>query len=221
MPTLSCATWNLRVGRKPLKVAVEVDALLTRHDLDVLTVQEAAGYIPAIRRRLKGRYVVATGIGTAGRDSAVISRKGIPTGVKRVHRLERRGWERRAGRPGLHHSRSAVSRPVRGVKFLSAHLPPPAGPRQPLRLAASLASWATLHRLAQRWTSNDRPWVMAGDWNARPDSDLAQGLANAVGADITGNGIDWVMSRGVLVNQLRRIEHGSSDHRPVLFEVTW
>ena len=218
MPTLSCATWNLRVGRKPLKVAVEVDALLTRHDLDELTVQEAAAYIPAIRRRLKGRYVVATGIGTAGRDSAVISRKTLPRKRRRIHRLSRQGWERKAGRPGLHHERKMVSQIVAGIRFGAPHLPPPAGLRQPMRAAATHASWAKLHMLAARWMGT--PWVMAGDWNARPDSPAALSLEVAADAQIKGSAIDWVMSHDVKVTNVRRIEHGSGDHRPVLFEVT-
>lgn len=218
MPTLSCATWNLRVGRPRETVAREVDDLLTVHDLDALAVQEAAAYIPALRRRLKGRYVVATGVGTAGRDSAVISRRSLPRKRRRIHRLSRRGWERRAGRPGLHHERKMVSQVVAGIRFAAPHLPPPAGPRQPMRAAATHASWAKLHMLAARWMGT--PWVAPGDWNARPDSPAALSLETAADARIQGSAIDWVMSHDVKVANVRRIEHGSSDHRPVLFEVT-
>lgn len=217
--TLSCAAWNLRVGRSLDEVADEVEALLEDRDLDVLTVCEAAAYIPALRERLRGRYVISTGRDTSGRDSAIISRKGLRLGLKRVHRLERQGWERRAGRAGLHHHRSMVSRPVAGIRFAAVHLPPPAGPRQPMRVHATLASWATLHRLFGRWTENGRRWVAAGDWNAQPGSALAQALAADTDARAIGNGIDWVMGHGVHLSGYRRIKHGSSDHDPVLYVV--
>lgn len=217
--SLSCATWNLRVGRNPARVAREVSDLVRYHSLDVLTVCEAAAYIPAIRKSLRGRYIVSTGRDVSGRDSAVISRKGLRRGIRRVHRLERRGWERRAGRAGLHEPRSMVSRNIAGIKFAAPHMPPPAGPRQPLRVTATRNALATIAKLGRRWTDNGRRWVMAGDWNMRPGDPDARVLADFTEAGVTGNRIDWVLSHGVKVSDYQRIDHGTSDHRPVLFTV--
>lgn len=222
---LSCATWNLRVGRNPARVAREVDDLVRYHSLDVLTVCEAAAYIPAIRKALRGRYVVSTGRDASGRDSAVISRKGLRRGLTRVHRLESTGWERKAGRPGLHEPRSMVSRNIAGIKFAAVHIPPPAGPRQPLRVEAARNSLATVAELGRRWTDNGRRWVMAGDWNMRPGDPEVRVLKDETEGDVTGNHIDWVLSHGVRVSDYQRIDHGdiggpgASDHAPVLFTV--
>jgi len=217
--TLSCAAWNLRVGRNAGKVAHEVDQLLTRHKIDVLMVCEAAGYVGVIRRHLKGRYVVSTGVGISGRDSAIISRKGLKLGRRRVHRLERRGWERKPGRPGLHHPRSMVSRDIAGIRFASPHMPPAAAPNQSLRRLAMLTSLQKVMTLGARWSRKGRRWVMAGDWNTTPDSNEAKTLARHTGAKITGTRIDWVLSRTAQVSGYQRITHGNSDHRPILFTV--
>lgn len=213
--------WNLRVGRRPDVVAAEVDDLLTTHDLDVLLVCEAAAYIGAIRRRLRGRYRLATGRpgDPSARDSAIIVRKGMRRGVRRVHRLERKGWERKPGRPGLHHPRSAVSQRVAGVRYLAVHVPPQGGPNQPLRREAILNSLSTLTSIGYRWTGRDRRWVMAGDWNLRPGDQEARTAADKTGARIVGAGIDWVMHHRVRVTGYRKVAHGNSDHRPILFEV--
>lgn len=219
MSHLRCAAWNLRVGRPAETVAREVDDLLEFRRLDVLCVCEAGAYIPALRRRLKGRFKVATGRGPSGRDSAVITRKGMRTGTRRVHRLERQGWERKAGRPGLHHPRSMVSRPVQGIKFASVHLPPPGGPTQTLRKVALRAALSTVTRLGRRWSDREQRWVMAGDWNITPGSPEAQAVAVATQGDIVGSRIDWIMSHRVQVSDYQRINHGRSDHKPILFSV--
>jgi len=222
MPTLSCATWNLRVGRKPDVVAREVDHLLTAHDLDVLLVCEAAGYIKALRRALKGRYKIATGLAgdISGRDSAIIVRKGLSRGIRRVHRLERMGWERRAGRPGLHHNRSAVSQSVEGIRFLSVHLPPPAGDGQPLRRAAMGSALKTVHDIGERWTERGRRWVMAGDWNLTPEQAIPRIVFPPKDFPHIGAHIEWAIGHGVRLSVHERIDPAGSDHPPVLFRVS-
>ena len=230
--------WNLKVGRNPERVAREVLALLLEHDLDWLTVCEAHGYIGALRRllRLHGYVVLTNTTDGSAMDSAIIVRKSLR---KRrpgtLHRLGGVEWERKPGRPGLHWPRSANSAVVDDVlaRVMATHLPPgPFGPRFPLRRLAFRTAVSRLERVGRRWNKRRKagkplPWVMAGDWNMHKnspgtdDAPTPAWLAERLRATITGDGIDYVMHRHCKVSRYRRVQHGRSDHLPVLFTVTY
>lgn len=221
------ATWNLRKGRDADVVALEVDAFLTEHDLDWIVVQEAADYVRTLGKQLRGRYDVHTGWSSRSRrDSAVIVRAGLPSRFKRVHALERTGWERDPDnrRFGLHNHRSMVSVRVgrKGFRYRlgSVHLPPGPhdAPGYPLRGRAFRRSLRTLRRLARRWSDAKGldGWAMVGDWNERPDSAPIREFLYDTDGGVIGNRIDYPVTHGVIANRYRRVAFGSSDHKPVL-----
>jgi exonuclease III len=222
--------WNLKVGRIPAVVATEVLDLLQTHQLDWLVVMEASGYIATLRDRLDEHgFDVLTGDGDIpSRDTAIIVRRIRDHGQVQVHGLGGVRWERRPGRPGLHAPRKMVSARVRRIRVGSVHLPPgPFGPRYPLRRAAFHAAARRTKRLAARWNELGRSWVLAGDWN-KPKREKGSWLvpspawiARKTGAKIVGDGIDFVMAKGVKISNYRRIKHGNSDHEPVLFDATY
>ncbi len=220
---LEVGMWNLRVGRDPAVVVSEVRQFLDDRDLDVLLVSEAYQYVGALRKALKGKYRVGTfwARGKSARDSAVISRVGLRTGRRYLHRLERKGWERRPGRKGLHWARSAVSRNVAGIRFIARHDPPgPFGPRFPLRKLANETSFRTMTRLGRRLNKAGRPWVDGPDKNRLKSDPVSQEFLDATGATAYGSGIDWAAASGVKVSDMRTHDFGTSDHRPKTFTVT-
>lgn len=219
MTTLHGACWNLDNGRDRSTVVDEVLTFLDEFDIDVMTICEAVGYVEPLSKVLKGhgyRLGWFPRADDSGRDSAVIARRGLRVSGKRLHRLERTGWERQPGKPGLHWPRSAVSEVVEGIRFLSVHQPP--GPfGYPLRKAANEAGFDTVTQLARRWR---KPWVMPGDWNRLSSDPVAQAFLDRTGATAHGNGIDWIAARGVRITQVSEHEYGNSDHDPKTFTIT-
>lgn len=218
--TLRAGTWNLRVGRRPHVVADEVESLLDDYGLDVLCVQEAGRYLKALRRRLRGDYHVCAGLLGGDSRTAVIVRDGLRPRQVRSRLLSGLGWERGKGRPGLHEPRHLVSVRIgfgRGVRVASVHLPPtPHAKRLPGRGLAHSSDVRIVARMARRWTRWG-PWLMAGDWNARPDSSYVYDLTRHGTAH--GSGIDWVLAHDLDIDTTTRVDHGNSDHRPRLFTV--
>lgn len=216
-------SWNTRVGRNPAVVADEVEALLASRDLDWLCLQEAGQYVDQLRRQLHGSHRVHAGRGSRSRrDSVVIVRYGLRSRWKRVHPLGGIGWERGNGRPGLHPPRHMTSVRVaglRGYRVGSVHLAPtPWATRLPRRGDSHARSVRVLRRITRRWSARLVRWVLPGDWNATPHSKFVLDL-HSVG-EPRGTGIDWVLrSPGLAIVELRDVDHGTSDHRPVIFTV--
>lgn len=216
--------WNLRVGRPPERVVDEVQHFVNEHEIDVLHVCEGAGYQATLRANLDGYRVIGYPLdrGLPAADSYLIVRKGVASRWKRLHWLERTGWERKPGRAGLHTPRSTMSALIdHAYRSVPVHLPPgPDGPTFPMRRRARVNSLATIEQLGTRWNRRGRAWVMAGDWNYVSSAPRVVALARRLDADICGHGIDWVMSHGVKVDRYRKVEFGTSDHDPFLFRVT-
>ncbi|MCD4535630.1 hypothetical protein LRP67_16175 [Nocardioides sp. cx-169] len=211
-------------GRKVVdQAANEAEELIDAFGLDVATFHEAKRYAGTIARRARaaGLKVVRYDVDDPARDSLIVARKGLRAWGRRLHKLERKGWERRPGRPGLHHPRSAVSAVVGGVRIVAVHMPPTPGLKAyPRRDAAWDNSLATLARLGRRWNRWGRPWVMTGDWNRAASSPEVREFVRRLGAKVYSNGgIDYVIARGVGIKDLRREDFGGSDHAPVLFNI--
>lgn len=212
-------SYNLRVGRSPMLVANEVEALLDDEGLDWLAVQEAGQYVRTLRRRLRGQYRVYASSGGAS-ATAVLVRKGLRARGRRDHWLGGLGWERGQGRPGWHEPRRMESVRVGGrggYRVGSVHLPPtPHAKSLPGRGRAHARAVEVLTRIVRRW-SRRGGWVLAGDWNATPDSGY---VAPVVGhGKALGRGIDWVLASGVQVSNVKHVKHGTSDHDPRVFTV--
>lgn len=208
-------------------MAGEVLRLLEREELDFLLTQEMGQYVGAIDRKLQGspwRLSTRRGGTFSQRDSGVVMRRKYPSKM-RVHDLGGVEWERGQGRPGLHHSRTAISDSIDNgaLRVMSVHLPPtPRLDRFPLRDKAHRVAIRHLHEDVHDWKA---PLLLGGDWNMQPDvrgtvtSPTPLWLAEHIGAKITGNRIDYVMARDADVREYHRIDFGGADHRPVLFDV--
>ena len=208
--------WNLRVGRRPKVVAGEVVALLRSEDLDFLMIHEAAAYTAEIRKAVKRMgYVVKIGGRPASkRDSAIVTRrKGGTVWSVSLGGIQ---WERKFGRPGLHPARHMTALARGRTRRGSVHMPPNGGRRQPQRERAQAAALTKLERVAKRWTRRGYRWVLAGDWNAKAHLEGAA-IARRLGGDLTGSGIDYVISRGYHVADYRRGPKRGSDHAPILY----
>ena len=189
----------------------------------MLLVCESHQYVRPLRKALKGKYRVGAfpALGGSAADSAVISRKGLKVGPRRLHRLERQGWERKPGRKGLHWPRSAVSRNVAGIRFIATHMPPgPFGPKFPLRKTANERSFRTLTRLGKRLNKVGRPWVDGPDKNRLKTDPVSRDFLKATGATAHGEGIDWTAAVGVQITNVKAHTFGTSDHKPKTFTVT-
>ena len=223
-------TWNLGPGRKPESVADEVYLFLRLERLDWLTVQEAARYVNAIAKRLRGTpwKIVYNRFGSVRRrDSAVIVRRKLGARWKRTHNLGTGKWERRPGRPGLHDGRDMVSVQVgrKGFRYRvgAFHLPPTPGlEKYPLRNRAWWGGVHTLGKITARWAKNKRltGWVLSGDGNTRKgDKRMARLIETTNADDLVWDGIDGAIAYNLELYGMREVDFGNSDHRPVVFKV--
>ena len=221
MTQLQCGAWNLRVGKVPPR---RVRRLLRKQKLDVLCTSETHPRAPQLRTKLAAsqwRVHIADPADPSARDSTIITRRQLAVGPGHVLRLEKKGWERKPGRPGLHWPRSAYTIRVVGIQYVAVHLPPgPFGAKYPLRKKANLTSLETLTTQALLWNKANVPWVMAGDWNRQPSDPEVKAFAKATGCLVTGRGIDWVAHRGCKVTGYRKLSFRGSDHKPIVFTVS-
>ena len=213
-------TWNLRLGQ----AVPGVPDLLDGYALDWLAVQELGGRVRLLRRLVKplGYRVHAAADG----DSAVIVRRGLRCTLPRRHWMGGIGWERKAGRPGLHPARVGMSVRIggrRGYRVLPVHVPPKGTPAQPLRREAREAYMVRLGVILRRWNRRDRGWVTPGDWNYAPDDKPVQTLAWATGGRVDHAdraGVDYLLSRGVRVSEVVAVPQPLGDHDPRIFTIT-
>lgn len=223
---LRCGAYNADNGR-PMAGPADIIALVRGHDLDVAVVVEAGRYTGQVRRALGKEYRVFTGHGSLSRnDNMVIVRRTLKPAGRQVHDLDTGGWERapKNRRFGLHHGRHMTSVAVAGVRFGAVHLPP--GPHRadgyPLRRRAHRLGLAKLRRIAAQWDRRPGAWVLAGDWNAAADrADMRAWLLNTSSEAGLSNTIDYPVAAGVDLSGVRRVKHGTGDHKhAVLFTIT-
>lgn len=223
---LRCGIYNAD-NHRPIAGPADIIALVREHDLDVAMVVEASGYAGQVRRALGDGYRVSTGRGSVSRrDSMVIARRVHEPRAKRVHDLDTGGWERapRNRRFGLHPGRNMTSVDVAGVRFGAVHLPPGPhdAPGYPLRKRAHRLGLAKLARIVARWDRKPGAWVLGGDWNAPARrGDMKAWLLNTSSEAGLSNVIDYPVAAGVALSDVRRVTHGSGDHKhAVLFTIT-
>jgi hypothetical protein len=223
-------SWNLKVGRNVDRVVGEVWDFMFSEDLDWAVFQESRQYSRALEVKFSGtRYIVITAplADGPGRDCTVIVRAKLLESAGHLFSLGAIEWERKPGRPGLHPERKARAVSVFGLKVLDVHMPPgPFGPRFPLRRLAYTMAGRKIARIARRWASNDRAFVLVGDWNKSTTEDGSwewpspEWIADSAGARITGNAIDYLIHYGCEIAHYQRlVGFGHSDHWPITFVV--
>lgn len=214
---MRAGTWNLKVGRNRQQVKREVELLIREEGLDVLAVQEASWYDAELARIVGFDYFTTRGKSPSARDAGILVRHGHRTRGYRLTRTRTRWTRRKYPDRGLHPARSIPSVKVDGIRFPSVHMPP--GPHDDPRNRLAYAECVIRLLVLLRGRG---PFCAPGDYNktrrARgPFSPHA--IAQALRAQMAGDGIDLVLSRGVTVTDLDRGPRRGSDHAPVLFTV--
>jgi exodeoxyribonuclease-3 len=156
------ATWNVNSVRSRIS---RVEALLERHDIDVLALQETK--VRDDQWPVMGLQALGYDVATAGRDQwngvAVVSRVGIADVERGFPGMPE--W----GDPPLGESR-ALGATCNGVRVWSLYVPNGRKPDDP-HYVYKLDWLARLRENAQRWLGEDT--ALVGDWNIAPrDEDV-------------------------------------------------
>jgi exodeoxyribonuclease-3 len=154
------ATWNVNSLRSRID---RVEALLQRHDIDVLALQETKAreeQLPVMGLQALGYEVVAAGY-DQWNGVAIVSRVGIED--VELGFADMPQWE------GALESR-AIGATCGGIKVWSLYVPNGRSLRHP-HLAYKLDWLARLRAASKGWL--DRDTVLVGDWNIAPfDEDV-------------------------------------------------
>lgn len=154
------ATWNVNSLRSRID---RVEALLQRHDIDVLAVQETKAredQLPLMGLQSLGYDIAATGY-NQWNGVAIISRVGIEdveVGFAEMPEF---------GDPPAAEAR-AIGATCGGVRIWSLYVPNGRKPDDP-HYSYKLDWLARLRTAALAWT--DRPTALVGDWNIAPQDD--------------------------------------------------
>lgn len=209
------ASWNAHVGRSPLAVVAAVRCLIRDTNADVVCLQEARGYVTALRLAFPRWRVYARAGWRDATHNPVMVRRALRRG-----RYYGRGWGTVRNRIGWEYrgnpkpGRTWTWVRVDGVRILSLH-----------RLAgiahkANMASYAREAELLREWfDERGGAALVIGDANAGPTHPHRDGLmrlAREVGAVVIADpdepGIDYAVAHHVR-GHLERTNHYGSDHR--------
>ncbi|MFT4084350.1 MAG: exodeoxyribonuclease III [Nocardioides sp.] len=151
------ATWNVNSIRSRID---RVESFLTRHEVDVLAVQETKAKVdqlPTMGLQALGYEVAAAGV-NQWNGVAVISRVGIEDVQVGFDGMP--GW----GEPAESEAR-AVGAVCGGLRIWSLYVPNGRKPDDP-HYAYKLDWLAALKEAARAW--QDEPSALVGDWNVCP-----------------------------------------------------
>ena len=154
------ATWNVNSLRSRID---RVEALLDRHEIDVLALQETKAredQLPLMGLHARG-YDVATHGVDQWNGVAVVSRVGLED--VEVGYAEQPGW----GEPLAPEAR-AIGATCGGVRVWSLYVPNGRKPGDP-HYVYKLDWLARLHAAAEQWV--DTPTALVGDWNIAPSDE--------------------------------------------------
>jgi len=156
------ATWNVNSLRSRID---RVEALLDRHEIDVLALQETKAredQLPVMGLQARGYEIAAAGV-DQWNGVAIVSRVGLED--VRVGFPEAPTW----GDPGVAEARAIGAR-CGGVDIWSLYVPNGRKPGDP-HYVYKLDWLARLREAARDWL--DRPTALIGDWNIAPtDEDV-------------------------------------------------
>ena len=219
MNRLRIVTFNVKVGRRPKVVARKIQRIARRHRVDVFLLQEAHGYIAALRDLPGWHLVAAKGQGEA-RGNPMLVRDTLPLQRRRAIRCHTPWTGPKAGRH--HRGRVFTVADVAGWRLVNVHRTRPGW-------SPGGGAFTEEHdRLLDAALDADGPLVIAGDQNigTRPGGDRGPetpwALAEAIGGRIvttTEGRIDYAVTRGV-GGFARQLGKYGSDHAAVLFVLT-
>lgn len=207
--------WNTKVGRRPLEVVRAVQRIAHETDAQVFMLQEAHGYVEALRRLAGWNVVVANGQGEA-QGTPILVRAGLDYRRHHAIRCNNRWVGPKAGQ--RHRGRVFTVATVEGDLYVNVHRTRPGWSQFG---AAFAEEYRRLHDLA---LDTDGPLVMAGDQNigTRLGGDrgrnapweLAQSIRGRVVTTTPGR-VDYAVVRG-LYGDAEQLDEYGSDHHAVL-----
>lgn len=210
--------WNTKVGRRPDVVAREVARMARIYDVGVFMLQEAHGYIDALRDLRDFRLIVANGQGEA-QGNPILVRDGIPFTRHHAIRCQHPWTGPKHGKP--HRGRVYTVATIDGALYIDVHR------TRPGWSAGGAAFAEEYDRLLARATGAEKA-VLAGDQNigTRPGGDRGRhtpyALSQALGGRIittTPGRVDYAITVG-LRGKAQELGMYGSDHHAVLLDLT-
>lgn len=224
------ASWNVHVAQDAAGVRKGLEAIIARHDPDVIALQEVYGDVAVLRALGQRRgYRVLIGkrakpyrsvAGQESQSSALLVHERIPMRSWWPIRLKRAwiGPKHGLRRPG----RTFVSAIVGGLVVSVVHMP------TNRRSAKNKPAWReSIARLVgqARTQGRRRPIVQLGDWNDRHtsnDGDSVRAYAKRIGATVVHGAapIDYAVVRGIRA-KVQTGDRLGSDHRYFILALDW
>lgn len=225
---LKGASYNCKIHRNPATVAKSLGEFARKQNLDFIQLQEISGYHKALEK-IPGYKLITFPRSKDHGETGVLVRNEIE--AKQAWSVQStEGWTNVRG--GVAQPRAATTVRLAGwLRVVSVHAPPgidwkngqAVGPEQRIKSYGSLTQ--KILDLAQRQAEKhpDQGLLVGGDWNegARTGGKWSPSWLAANGGmkkHATG-GIDWEMSRGAKVSNVKVGPNLGSDHRIVTFTV--
>lgn len=221
------ATYNCEIGRNPQVVKKTVADFAKKGDLDFMQLQEISGYHKELRSIPGYRLITFPGSKDHGETGVLVKKELLAQYPKSIEAAT--GWTNVHGGPAQ--PRASTSVKLAGwLRVASIHAPPgidwknghAVGGSDRVKSYQSLTARLAAH--ANRVQSRGVAVLFGGDWNegARtggPGSPSWLAAQAGLKKHATG-GIDWEMSSGCKVSNVKVGANGGSDHRIVTFTVS-
>jgi Putative peptidoglycan binding domain len=233
---LKGATYNVERDRDPAEVRKRLGGFAKRHDLDFIQLQEINGYHKALEN-IPGYHLVTFPKAKDHGESGILVKDSLLAKQPMLIQGEGGGWT--TVRNGHAPPRAAVAVKLAGwLTVVSAHQPPsvdwkngqPVGPPNRVSTYKSLSEKLLAFAKRQLEKHPEQALLIGGDWNEEASTKgkwspgwIAQqaGMKTHGGAKTHGNAsIDWEMSNGCRVSNIKAGRTLGSDHNIVTFTVS-
>jgi exonuclease III len=235
--TLKGATYNVERDRNPKQVQKWLGDFVKSHDLDFVQVQEINGYHQALEK-IPGYHLVTFPKSKDHGESGILVKDDLLAKHATSIQGEGGGWTTVRG--GHAPPRAATAVQLAGwLEVVSAHQPPSVdwnkngqivGPENRVNTYKSLSEKLLAFAKQQLKSNPDQALLIGGDWNEAASTQgkwspnwIAQqaGLTTHGGAKTHGNAsIDYELSNGCQVSNIKAGKTGGSDHNIVTFTVS-
>jgi hypothetical protein len=233
---LKGATYNVERDRNPKQVQQWLGRFAKSNNLDFVQVQEINGYHEALEK-IPGYHLVTFPKSKDHGESGILVKDDLLAKHAASIQGEGGGWTTVRG--GHAPPRAATAVQLAGwLEVVSAHQPPsvdwknghPIGPENRVKTYESLSEKLLAFAKQQLKSNPGQALLIGGDWNEPASTQgkwspgwIAQqaGLTTHGGAKTHGNGrIDYEMSNGCKVSNVKAGPTGGSDHNIVTFTVS-
>jgi exonuclease III len=233
--TLKGATYNVERDRSPQQVQKKLGDFAKSHNLDFIQLQEINGYHKALEK-IPGYHLVTFPKSKDHGESGILVKDDLLAKHAKYIQGEG-GWTTVRG--GHAPPRAATAVQLAGwLKVVSVHQPPsvdwkngqPVGPENRVKTYKSLSEKLLAFAKRQLKNNPDQALLIGGDWNEPASTRgkwsptwIAQqaGMTTHGGVKTHGNGrIDWEMSTGCRVSNVKAGPTLGSDHNILTFTVS-